>query len=1513
MAGRVNTRFVFILIAVLVVLVGGIASMAFLASRDAQALVERAEEYMAEGEIKLAVETFERAVGRSKSDPQIIKKFIAAAKQLPAADYVEAGNTLQIVRAYAMNLVQIDPDSEDYLREYAELVKDTVDKIGVTAGSHPLYIYHASVARLEYNSNDKLARRYRGVYGLLQLNVEMSEEDMYLVRDDILWARETYPDDPEVINSLAQWNLFEARLLTRPGGDEDLAQQRKDEAVVLTKELVASDPTNVRLLLEHMQVLYRATVDPSSEDRYFMIKPILDEVELLLLQDPTPPDVVRTVVQNLKLVYSEELVPEDDTLSQATAVNNNEGVRRAIALLKKAIEKYPDEQTYPLLLGVELKQVTEYEQARTCLEQVKGLSTQGNYLDVLLNHRLKTAASIEYADILISLAEKSETDDQQETRYKEAGKIIEDAVASGRGEEPRIQLLKGRLALAQGNVREGLISIDAAAEGYDAFSREKAEALLLSARARAQQGDWGAATERYEQILKANPKIQAIQLTLGGIYIRQREFDTAQDHIDDILVDDPTNERALSLQASLYAAQGDLDQAVETYRQLDMANRPDLAVALAQLLIQGGREDQAAKMLKLYYDRDPKNIQILALLLYSVEDLELKQQLIDRSRSAGGDETALVMLERQMDPDAEVDAGEAIESFLENEPDPFLRAVSSVRLYARAGNLDEARAALDRAEALNPDDRQVLDLRFNFALGDGDYDLAQRLADRAAQLNLDEASGRFYLAQIQARKKEHAAAIETLRIALEEVPINSDGWRLLGEMYIAVRNDSEAVIAFETSLKQRPDNLGAIQGLAGIRDRQGRHDEALEMIEFAHKRYPANPRLQELYLNYEGKYGDMQAALRQRHEIADDQPQNAGNKRALALLLAQTGQHQSGLDMIRGLIDAEGETQINLMVLANVHLSAGDADLGAQVLRRYIQSRGTQATSAEHLMLARYLLKSEDGEGSLASYLKAIELETDAREVSRELAALYFSRQVYAKALPLYRELYSQFPEDRLLGLRLVDSLLRVQQYEEAEGVLDGLGDGATVDAQRALILASQGDQVEAIRLISRAIETEPGKAIFYFERASLLVKELDRTDEVIQDVNMSLSLNPGHRLSRQLLVAMHIRRGEQREAMREMITMVSRHPDYDAGRIALIQMHVRAGDFTRAKTLARAGLALTPDEPSWHTVLGSLAFQEGDIPEAIDSFSTVLEMAPNAGNLLKLTTIQIENGRAAEAQSLLREHAEIVNQQPLLQAVMGRALYAIGKEDQARQVFARSAERCTSANQMFGLAVQVRKDYSLADSISLLEGLSQSPSPVWVDLALARLEVSDGEAQAVIKRLEDLEPTLPEDDVVSRQMLEQIMGPALHNAGRSEEALVYYRRVHEYAPDNTSVLNNMAYLLANDLGRLDEALPLAQRAAELEPNNAQILDTLGWVQFKLGQTDQAQQTLESSIDAESLGANHLHMAELLIEKGYEADANRHLKTAIDLAEQNNDTEILERAQKLLERADELTEASVNP
>ena len=66
--------------------------------------------------------------------------------------------------------------------------------------------------------------------------------------------------------------------------------------------------------------------------------------------------------------------------------------------------------------------------------------------------------------------------------------------------------------------------------------------------------------------------------------------------------------------------------------------------------------------------------------------------------------------------------------------------------------------------------------------------------------------------------------------------------------------------------------------------------------------------------------------------------------------------------------------------------------------------------------------------------------------------------------------------------------------------------------------------------------------------------------------------------------------------------------------------------------------------------------------------------------------------------------------------------------------------------------------------------------------------------------------------------------------------------------PNNTGILNNLAYLLAENNERLSDALVYAKRALDAMPNSPGLMDTYAYVLHKNGKDEQAAEFLEAAL-----------------------------------------------------------------
>jgi tetratricopeptide (TPR) repeat protein len=100
-------------------------------------------------------------------------------------------------------------------------------------------------------------------------------------------------------------------------------------------------------------------------------------------------------------------------------------------------------------------------------------------------------------------------------------------------------------------------------------------------------------------------------------------------------------------------------------------------------------------------------------------------------------------------------------------------------------------------------------------------------------------------------------------------------------------------------------------------------------------------------------------------------------------------------------------------------------------------------------------------------------------------------------------------------------------------------------------------------------------------------------------------------------------------------------------------------------------------------------------------------------------------------------------------------------------------------------------------------------------------------------------------------------------------------RRVIALKPDHPHAHNALGYSLADRGVRLPEARALIVRALELSPGDPFITDSLGWVEFRLGNQDEALRLLRQAYAARPDTEIAAHLGEVLWAMGQRDEARR--------------------------------------
>ncbi len=106
--------------------------------------------------------------------------------------------------------------------------------------------------------------------------------------------------------------------------------------------------------------------------------------------------------------------------------------------------------------------------------------------------------------------------------------------------------------------------------------------------------------------------------------------------------------------------------------------------------------------------------------------------------------------------------------------------------------------------------------------------------------------------------------------------------------------------------------------------------------------------------------------------------------------------------------------------------------------------------------------------------------------------------------------------------------------------------------------------------------------------------------------------------------------------------------------------------------------------------------------------------------------------------------------------------------------------------------------------------------------------------------------------------------------------------------PDNFEALNALGYSLADHDMKLEKANEYIQKAIELDPDNAAILDSLGWVQFKLGKYQKAEENFKKALTKDINDPElYIHLYKTLLELNKNEEAKELILKAKVLFPEN--------------------------
>lgn len=162
----------------------------------------------------------------------------------------------------------------------------------------------------------------------------------------------------------------------------------------------------------------------------------------------------------------------------------------------------------------------------------------------------------------------------------------------------------------------------------------------------------------------------------------------------------------------------------------------------------------------------------------------------------------------------------------------------------------------------------------------------------------------------------------------------------------------------------------------------------------------------------------------------------------------------------------------------------------------------------------------------------------------------------------------------------------------------------------------------------------------------------------------------------------------------------------------------------------------------------------------------------------------------------------------------------------------------------------------------------------------------SDDKKREAIELLGQGVQEVPESEREGRSHLYAQLGDIYSEEQNWRKAFGYYDEALLANPDNTSVLNNYAYTLAEQDRDLPKAEQMAARGVKLDGDNVNMLDTYAWIFYKQGNYTLAKLYQSKALDRagdEPSAVLCEHMGDILMAQSEIDEALRYWQQALDL------------------------------
>ncbi|WP_461535816.1 tetratricopeptide repeat protein [Spongorhabdus nitratireducens] len=412
-----------------------------------------------------------------------------------------------------------------------------------------------------------------------------------------------------------------------------------------------------------------------------------------------------------------------------------------------------------------------------------------------------------------------------------------------------------------------------------------------------------------------------------------------------------------------------------------------------------------------------------------------------------------------------------------------------------------------------------------------------------------------------------------------------------------------------------------------------------------------------------------------------------------------------------------------------------------------------------------------------------------------------------------------------------------------------------------AVELARAGRLQEAAARMNRVLELK-GRTSFDFLAVNAAELTNDERQGLIDTFDEALKKHSGDAsllLGKAILLQ---QQGETQAALKLCNQLLRSNPGMPKAIVLKARLLSRMDQAEEALKLLAGSLEENPDNTRMRLLYARILISLERLPEAQKQFEKLVELSPYDGDMLmSLALITLENDLHEDAKRYFERLLVLRHRVSAAHYYLGRIAEAAESEAEAKAHYLKVGPGKELLPAYSALAEMLVKKGAYKEALKYVEEARMRYPAFGAQFFMIESEVliSQKQLAEAMSRLNDALERFPENInlLYNRAMLAE----KLDNLSRLETDL---RAILVLDEDNVPALNALGYTLADKTDRLEEAAKLVRRAYKLDSEDPAIIDSLGWIEYRLGNLEEALKYLQMAYDKYPDPEIAAHLGEVL-------------------------------------------------